>query len=117
MTDVTFFSDGVSRKDRRKKDSLRIEYFKTFHEYYSVHIDNIKYDVKFVGTTNKYKKLGFETYLDIDTLSKGKHLLKIKRKFIRTERVDGVRRNKETVNSTLVSIPFWNFKTNYDSNK
>ena len=99
------------RKERKKKDSLRIEYFKTFHDFYSVHIDGHIYEAKFVGTSNKYKKLGFETYLDIDTLPKGKHLLSIKRKYIEKKKVDGEVKI-DTTRYSLVQIPFWNFKKN-----
>lgn len=111
ITDINFFSDGPSRKERKKKDSLRIEYFKTFHDFYSVHIDGHIYEAKFVGTSNKYKKLGFETYLDIDTLPKGKHLLSIKRKYIEKKKVDGEVKI-DTTRYSLVQIPFWNFKKN-----
>jgi hypothetical protein len=112
ITDVTFFSDGISSKERRKKDSLRNIYFETFHDFYHVYIDKKKYDAQFVGTSNKYKKLGFETYLPIDTLTQGKHLLQITRKRFVRERIDGVRKVVDTVDNVMVSIPFWNFKTN-----
>jgi len=113
ITDVRFFNDGPTKKELKKKDSLRNEYFKTFHEYYSVHIDDIKYEAKFVGTSNKYKKLGFETYIDIDTLPKGKHLLTIKRKYIDRTKVNG-KTVIDTILDPLVNIPFWNFKKNLD---
>lgn len=112
ITDVNFFSDGVSWKEEKKKDSLRNVYFETFHDFYSVHIDDILYEVKFVGTSNKHKKLGFETYLDIDTLPKGKHLLSIKRKVIRSGKNDDGQKITDTIRRSLVNIPFWNFKTN-----
>jgi hypothetical protein len=114
ISDVNFFSDGPSNAEENKRDSLRIEYFKTFNEFYKVFIDKKEYDAQFVGTTNKYKHLGFETYLDIDTLSTGKHLLQITRKFINTKRIDGVRKPTDTVNRIMVSIPFWKFKKNND---
>jgi len=107
ITNVRFFNEGMSKQERREKDSLRNVYFKTFNEFYKVFVDGKQYDTEFVGTTNKYKKLGFETYLDIDTLSSGKHLLQVTRKkFVREN-------NKvvDTVNNVMVSIPFWNFKT------
>ena len=105
-SDVVFFSETNS-VDVRRKDSLRKEYFKTFHEYYKVHIDGIEYDAEFVGTTNKYKKLGFETYIKIDSLKEGKHALSISRKYIRS-------RQKDTIKRWMVNIPFWTFKTNQE---
>lgn len=66
-----------------------------------MYIDSKKYKSDFIATTNKFKKLGFETFLDIDTLSYGKHVLEITRKRIR---------NKDTTNLILAKIPFWRFK-------
>lgn len=114
ITDITFFSEGLSREERRKKDSLRNVYFKTFNDFYHVFIDRKKYDSQFVGTSNKYKDFGFETYIGIDTLSAGKHLVQITRKKINRENIDGVRKVVDTTNSVLVSSPFWKFKTNTD---
>jgi hypothetical protein len=111
ITDVTFFSDGISKKEREKRDSLRSVYFKTFHEFYKIYINGKKYEAEFVGTSNNYKKLGFETYIDIDTLPKGKHLLQITRKSVRTNEIDGVKK-KDTIDSPIISIPFWKFKPN-----
>lgn len=102
---IDFFDDRPSKKIRKKKDSLRKEFFKTFNHCYDVFIDNHKYDAEFIATSNIYKKLGFETYLNIDTLREGKHILKITRK-----RVD--REKNDTVTHRMASIPFWSFKTN-----
>ena len=112
VTDVNFFGGGMTDKEEKRLDSLRTVYFETFHEYYGVFIDKQKYNTRFVGTSNKYKKLGFETYLGIDTLPSGKHLLQITRKTIRTKKVNGVRKVIDTIDTSLVDIPFWNFKTN-----
>lgn len=102
-SEITVTGNNATRSQRIKRDSLRREYYKTFNEIHSVYIDSLKYDAQFLATTNKNKKLGFETYLDIKNLTPGKHLLKIQRKR---------KRKKDTVNFTLVQIPFWNFKTN-----
>tara|TARA_R110002073_G_scaffold53840_4_gene138898 strand:- start:102406 stop:103746 length:1341 start_codon:yes stop_codon:yes gene_type:complete len=99
----TMFGNRFSRIERKKRDSLRIEYYKTFNIVHDVYIDNVRQDAKFIAASSKNKRLGFETYLDIKNLTPGKHLLKITRKR---------KRKKDTVNFTLVQIPFWNFKTN-----
>ncbi len=104
-TDIEFFDDRPSKKARQKRDSLRKEYFKTFNYCYDVFIDNKKYETQFVATSDTYKNLGFETYIDIDTLSEGKHILKITRK-----RVD--REENDTIIHRMTSIPFWSFKAN-----
>ncbi len=103
QSEITITGNNFTRKDIQKRDSLRREYYKTFNEVHSVYIDDEKHDVEFLATTNKNKKLGFETYVNIKNLTEGKHLLKITRKAIR---------KKDTVNFILVQIPFWNFKTN-----
>ncbi|MFY0629163.1 MAG: hypothetical protein JXR05_02210 [Flavobacteriaceae bacterium] len=101
-TDATFFTNNSSDKFKKQRD-LRVEYFKTFNEVYTVYIDDKIYDSEFVGATNSWKKLGFESYVDIKNLTPGKHLLKITRKRIK---------KKDTTNFIQVQIPFWNFKNN-----
>lgn len=103
-TDVSFFSDFDQEGFNEMRD-LRAKYFKTFNEYYQVYIDKKHYKAEFTGTQNHQKKLGFETFIKIDTLKEGKHILKITRKAIR-------QKQKDTINSRLIEIPFWKFKTN-----
>ena len=67
--------------------------------------DDKKYDSEFIATSNVYKKLGFETYINIDSLQEGKHILKINRKWINRE-------TKDTLTRRMTTIPFWSFKTN-----
>ncbi|MFY9242829.1 MAG: hypothetical protein WAO74_07360 [Polaribacter sp.] len=93
------FSFSSSYKYQRN-DSLRKEYYHTLNDIHSIYIDNKKYASDFIATTNNFKKFGFETFLDIDTLPKGKHILKVLRKKI-------IR--KDTLNTVLVTIPFWKF--------
>lgn len=99
-SEISITGNNFTRKQRKKRDSLRREYYKTFNEMHTIYIDSLKYDVQFLASTNKNKKLGFETYIDIKNLTQGKHLLKIMRKR---------KRKKDTVNFTIVRIPFWNF--------
>jgi hypothetical protein len=101
LKSTAVFWGDFSSSAFRKKDSLKREYHKTFNTIYSIYIDNKKYDSEFIATTNKFKKLGFETFIDIDTLSNGKHLLEITRKTIR---------KKDTTNRILAKIPFWKYK-------
>jgi len=84
-----------------KRDSLRNEYLKTFNIIYSVHIDSTKYDTEFIIGKSLRNKMGFETYVSIDSVDKGKHLLKISRKLLR---------DKDTLNRSVARIPFWYFK-------
>lgn len=87
----------------RKRDSLRKAYYKTFNEVYLTKINQTYYKAKYVATTNKNKKLGFETYVNIDSLKEGKNILKINRKYINRKKEDTILRND-------VTIPFWKFK-------
>tara|TARA_R110001632_G_scaffold43376_1_gene109956 strand:- start:108521 stop:109864 length:1344 start_codon:yes stop_codon:yes gene_type:complete len=101
-SEIVFFGD-FDREEYRKRDSLRLVYYKTFNDVHKVSIDGKKQETTFITSTTKNKKLGFETYINIDTLKDGKHLLKISRKYIN--------KKKDTVRNILVSIPFWKFNT------
>jgi hypothetical protein len=92
--------DSFDKNEYKKRDSLTTEYYKTLNYMYTVYIDDKKQDSEFISASNKFKKLGFETYINIDTLKNGKHLVKVARKRIR---------RKDTINSIIASIPFWKF--------
>lgn len=85
-------------RNSRERDSLRRSFIKTFNKVYRVYINDSLYATDFMVSSNHQKKLGFETYLNIKNLSKGKHLLKLKRDRIR---------KKDTVEFTFLVIPFW----------
>lgn len=85
----------------QKRDSLKKAYHTTLNEMFSITIDKENFDSEFIATTNKFDKLGFETYINIKSLKEGKHLLRILRKVIR---------KKDTLQTTSVKIPFWYFK-------
>ncbi len=104
QSEISFNNNNFTAKLIRKRDSLRNEYYKTFNAIHSVYIDNKKQKTQFIATTNKNKELGFETYINIDTLQEGKHLLQIARKRIH-------KKKKDTLNSFILEIPFWSFKT------
>lgn len=82
----------------KKRDSLRREFVNTFNMTYRMRIDSVLFPAQFVATTNQRKKLGFEGYIDLDSIAEGKHVLYIERPQIR---------KGDTVYSRRVSIPFW----------
>jgi len=84
-----------------KRDSLREEYLKTINYIYSIQVDSTTFESDFILGKSLRNKLGFETYIRIDNLEKGKHLLKISRKFLREQ---------DTLQSSGTKIPFWYFK-------
>ena len=87
--------------DYSKRDSLKSQYLKTFNSIYTVLVDSTEYKSDFIFSKSLKNKLGFETYIDIDSLKKGKHLLKVQRyKF--TE--------KDTSKWVVANIPFWYYK-------
>ena len=92
-----FFWDDFTKN----KDSLVNLYHNTFNDMFSVYIDKTKYQTQFIATKNKRKNLGYETFIKLDSLSEGNHLLKITRKRIH---------KKDTTNVTISKIPFWYFK-------
>jgi len=101
--ELTDISVNFGNVNREKKDSLRIEYFKTFKEIHTIKIDTSVFtNVDFILTKNKQNQLGFETVIDIKDLKAGKHILEIKR--LRKRRV----KKRDTFkNRTIATIPFW----------
>jgi len=75
---------------------------KVFENFYLI-VMEFKDPTFYHQVPQKIKKLGFKTYINIDTLKDGKHLLKISRKYIN--------KKKDTVRNIPVSIPFWKFNT------
>jgi len=94
---ITFSTPDLNFK---KRDSLKKVYLKEFNKIYAVVIDSITYDSEFVLGESTTKEFGFETYINIKSLSEGKHLLKIQRDSFR---------KKDTVTLTITTIPFWYF--------
>ncbi len=97
-SDISFSMPEMSFQER---DSLKRLYLKEFNKIYYVTIDSVTYDSDFIlgeSTTNEF---GFEAYIDIKNLSKGRHLLKLQR--------DEFRKN-DTIPVTFDAIPFWYFK-------
>lgn len=84
-----------------KKDSLRKEYIKTFNDIYFVKIDSIKYDTNFLISRSKRGTLGYETYVSISNLSKGKHLLNLHRYRVKDD---------DTTILRISRIPFWYYE-------
>ncbi len=96
--DLEFGGDGMSVK---KRDSIKTEYLKTLSEIVILKIDTLDYTGDFVLAQSKKDELGFQTYLDLNGLSRGKHLLKIYRKIIW---------RKDTSSRQIARIPFWYYK-------
>ncbi|WP_190808272.1 hypothetical protein [Flagellimonas sp. S3867] len=91
----TFQTGKIGWQDRRK---LLKEYMATLKEMYRLKIDSTSYDFDFVFTQNKREQEGFETFLDIDQLVNGKHVLEVTRK---DHQEDSVYYRK------IITIPFW----------
>lgn len=85
----------------RNRDSLTRKYLETFNKTHQVFIDTVKYKSDFLITKNNKNQYGFETYIDLKNLSNGKHLFKLKRL---------IKRKKDTILRTDITIPFWYFK-------
>ena len=94
---VIGFNNGKNDfgNNRKRLDSIRKDYIRTFNILYSVEIDSLKFDSDFV--VNKHD-LGFETYLPTKSLSPGKHILNVKYKALK---------EKDTLNKKMKSILFW----------
>lgn len=74
------------------------KYLQTLEDMYSLEIDTLVFKPEFVIAENRQNQLGYETYIDLEGLPKGKHQLQVRRKDHAQDSVF-VR--------TIVSIPFW----------
>jgi len=74
-------------------------YLELFGELYQLKIDTIFVEKEFVMTTDKNERFGFETYIDLENLEKGKHLF----------RLIGPDPRQKKEQDTLITIPFWYF--------
>ncbi|NER17917.1 hypothetical protein [Spongiivirga citrea] len=89
-------------------------YLEKLQEFYKIEIDSVRYKPEFVISKNKKKQLGFETVLDLQSLSRGKHVLRVSRKAIKIVRIPKekrtdpeVRSKDSIINKNLTAIPFW----------
>ena len=96
-TGMEFSGPDLNFKER---DSLKREYLKTFNNIYKVDIDSVQQHSEFILGESSTKEFGFETYIDLKGLSKGKHILHIQR--------DSYNK-KDTTIVRFVTIPFWYF--------
>ncbi|WP_424000487.1 hypothetical protein [Maribacter sp. IgM3_T14_3] len=95
--------------DYVKKEAKLAEYLKSINTLYTLKIDSTILTSDFIITKNAKKRKGFETYLDIEYLKKGKHLLVITgpTQFNNTDTI--------TFDHKLLTIPFWYFPENHSS--
>ncbi|MCD2259998.1 hypothetical protein [Psychroserpens luteolus] len=91
----------IGNSSSSKRDSLRREYLKMFNYIYSIKIDSTAYKSEFILSENLKEELGFETYLNLDSIAEGKHLLHVNRLRVR---------KGDTINWIVSRIPFWHFK-------
>jgi len=90
---ISFSSENwKSRNDNMNK------YVKALEELYELKIDDFCFDPNFVLTKNSRNQKGYETFLDLANLDRGKHLLEISRK---DHIKDSIYQRK------IISIPFW----------
>lgn len=97
-SDIVFTTQDI---DRKKIDSLKRVYIKTFNNTYKVYIDTNFYDADFILGKSNTKEFGFETYIDIKQLTEGRHTLSLRR--------DSYNK-KDTTEVSFATIPFWHFK-------
>ncbi|AWX45492.1 hypothetical protein HME9304_02511 [Flagellimonas maritima] len=99
---IEFSSDWEDKlQTQKQRDSVRKIYLETFNKMYSLQIDSTVISSDFILTTEIKNILGFETFIKLDSLKEGKHILKVKR----------LQKKKDTItNVTREVIPFWHFK-------
>ncbi len=89
-------SDGTLGWSAKRK-GLK-EYLKTLEDMYTFRIDSVNFKPEFVFAQNRQKQVGYETFLDLDSIPKGKHVLSVRRKDHQQDSV---------YLRTIIDIPFW----------
>ncbi|WP_299148604.1 hypothetical protein [uncultured Dokdonia sp.] len=98
----TFFSKLF--KDDVDYDSNNFkEYLKTLNSITVIKIDSITYSDNFIASFLENGQRGYETFLDLKNLERGRHTFQIISKT--------TNRNDSIVNDTLGTIPFWYYPT------
>ncbi|NNE03228.1 MAG: hypothetical protein HKN52_08680, partial [Eudoraea sp.] len=90
------FSRGTIKWSERGE--LMGDYLKTIEDMYTLSVDSIPYKPQFVVAENTQGQLGFETFLDLTAIDRGKHVMNVARK-------DHI--NDSTYMRTIINIPFW----------
>ncbi|MGK0388437.1 MAG: hypothetical protein ACI94Y_001167 [Maribacter sp.] len=96
---LSFMPEIKIRNNKVNYEDLSYKYLSTFEKKYQFKIDTISYKTQFI-ITNVNNKLGFESYLGIQDLSEGKHIIELLTP-------------KHNATDSLVSIrkiPFWYYK-------
>jgi len=93
-----YFGSNTSLSEQKK-------YLKVVNEMYQVYIDSISVPKDFIYTTNANERLQFETFLDISSIEKGKHVLRIL-----GPRGSNSPFSQKIEVDTLAVIPFWYFE-------
>lgn len=95
----TNWSDRITT--RRQKDSIRKHYLEVFNETHFFKVDSMELDSDFIIATDAKNRLGFETFLPLDSVLEGKHQLRVMRK----------KRQKDSIIEVIQeSIPFWYYR-------
>lgn len=100
-------SQGEFGSDKKTKKETLPKYLAAINKLYTLKVDSTQYISDFIIAKNAKKRIGFETYLDIENLQKGKHILSIIGPVKKTQKKDSI-----SFNEKLVTIPFWYFPEN-----
>ena len=95
---VVGFNAAENELNPKDNDSIYSQYLETFNKMYTVKIDSLAADSKFIVTTSSQGILGFESYISLNNLSEGKHEFNFKRL------------HKKDSITNEATIPFWYFK-------
>ncbi len=102
-SDMNLFGRGIESTFKGDKDSLQLEFLKTFQKVYSIKIDSVPCNPEFVIVNENDGKnliIGFETYIGTSNLNEGKHVLVYSR--YKHPDTDSI--------ITIREIPFWYYK-------
>ena len=99
---TNMFVSTKTQIQKRKKDSLRGDYMKTFSHIYSFKIDSLEYtNLDFIYSKHNNNQDGFETVLPIKEITEGIHVLSV----YRLKKTDSTE-----YKDTVTNIPFWYYR-------
>jgi len=101
-----FQSMGLTNDPKKAVLKKQQKFLNVMNRIFKIKIDTMYFEKEFILTNNQNDRFGFETYIDLEGLEKGKHLVRV------IGPANKKQKGTKTDIDTLKTIPFWYFPEN-----